>query len=229
MFHLMYGFYQWMFTRTTYNMIIVGLDGAGKTSLLEQSKTLFTDARGLPPDKIVPTVGLNIGRVVMSGVELLIWDLGGQATLRAIWPQYYSEAHAVIWVLDSTDSDRFEEAREQLRGVLGSELLAGKPVLLFVNKQDLATARGPTELEEYFRAALASGIQGEHRAAEDDDDLESAAREDLALLGGDGGGGPGGTGGGGAMSERPWRVQGMSALSGEGIGEGLGWLISVLV
>lgn len=209
-----------MFTKTTYNLIIVGLDGAGKTTLLEQSKTMFTDTRGLPPDKIVPTVGLNIGRLVMGGIELLIWDLGGQSTLRTIWPQYYSEAHAVIWVLDSTDAERFTDAREELQSVMGSELLTGKPLLLFVNKQDLPTARAPGELEEYFREAVATGEAGQTST---DGRLEEAEGEPRDVEGGNEGGVAGLPG-----PQRQWRVQGICALSGDGIGEGLGWLTDVL-
>lgn len=82
------------------------LDFPGRFGLIFGVKRMMP---AVPPEKIVPTVGLNIGRLVMGAVELLIWDLGGQATLRAIWPQYYSESHAVIWVLDSTDVDRFED------------------------------------------------------------------------------------------------------------------------
>jgi hypothetical protein len=57
MFGLAYGFYRWMFTKTTYNMIIVGLDGAGKTTLLEQSKTMFTDARVCRQTRSCPLSG----------------------------------------------------------------------------------------------------------------------------------------------------------------------------
>ena len=204
-----------------YNLIIVGLDGAGKTTLLEQSKTMFTDARGLPPDKIVPTVGLNIGRLVMGGIELLIWDLGGQATLRTIWPQYYSEAHAVIWVLDSTDAERFTDAREELEAVMGSELLTGKPLLLFVNKQDLPTARGPVELEEYFRETFEKTAAEPMTGVEDGAEVEADPRD---MEGG-------GEAGGAAVlpgPQRQWRVQGICALSGDGLEDGLQWLTDVL-
>ena len=223
MFGLAYGFYRWMFTKTTYNLIIVGLDGAGKTTLLEQSKTMFTDARGLPPDKIVPTVGLNIGRLVMGGVELLIWDLGGQATLRTIWPQYYAEAHAVIWMLDSTDAERFTDARAELEAVMGSELLTGKPLLLFVNKQDLPTARSPEELEEYFRETVEKAGPGQKAAAVEGGAAVEAEPSDV-----EGGSGVGGGAAPLAGPQRQWRAQGICALSGDGVEDGLQWLTGVL-
>lgn len=222
MFGLAYGFYRWMFTKTTYNLIIVGLDGAGKTTLLEQSKTMFTDARGLPPEKIVPTVGLNIGRLVMGGIELLVWDLGGQATLRTIWPQYYSEAHAVVWVLDSTDAERFTDAREELEAVMASTLLTGKPLLVFVNKQDLPTARTPEELEEYFRDTI------ERAGAGQDSVMEGEAAAEAEHVDVEGGSEAGGSAPALTGPQRQWRLQGICALSGDGIEEGLQWLADVL-
>lgn len=47
-------------------------------TLLEKLKTRYTNLEGLPPDRIVPTVGLNIGRVEVSNAKLVFWDLGGQ-------------------------------------------------------------------------------------------------------------------------------------------------------
>ena len=50
---------------------------------------------------------INIGRNVIN-----FWDLGGQKSLRSIWDKYFEEAHAVVFVVDSTDKDRIEECRE---------------------------------------------------------------------------------------------------------------------
>lgn len=47
-------------------------------TLLEKLKTLYSDFEGLPPDRIVPTVGLNIGRIEAHKSKLIFWDLGGQ-------------------------------------------------------------------------------------------------------------------------------------------------------
>jgi len=82
-----------------------------------------------------PTVGLNIGKIKTSGVALQFWDLGGQTELQSLWEkvgninkakiififwvkmfifhfQYYSECHAVIYVIDSHDRERIQESRE---------------------------------------------------------------------------------------------------------------------
>ena len=62
-------------------VLIIGLDNAGKTTLLEQMKGLFRSQRpGIPPDKIPPTIGLNIGKLDIGDCHVVIWDLGGQAS-----------------------------------------------------------------------------------------------------------------------------------------------------
>ena len=77
------------------------IDRAGKTNILERLKSMFAQVVGLDPGKILPTVGLNVGRLEAYGHSLVIWDLGGQAGLQGIWDKYYAESHAVIYVVDS--------------------------------------------------------------------------------------------------------------------------------
>ena len=138
MFSLIAGFVRWLFEKTEVNILILGLDNAGKTTLLEQSKSIFApNQRRIPAGKIPPTVGLNIARFETNNVKVLIWDLGGQVSLRTIWKHYYDEAHAIIYVVDSSDQSRLSEVREALEGVTAHEALLEVPVLIAANKQDL--------------------------------------------------------------------------------------------
>lgn len=85
-----------------YSILVLGLDNAGKTTLLEQIKALYS-AHEHPVLKTVPTVGQNVTTVDLPDVYLKFWDVGGQHALRSMWQSYYSSCHAIVFVLDSTD------------------------------------------------------------------------------------------------------------------------------
>jgi ADP-ribosylation factor related protein 1 len=148
MFTLFYGLYEYLFKRDEFHILILGLDKAGKTNVLERIKTFYSPVVGLDPGKILPTVGLNVGRVEAYNSSLVIWDLGGQPGLQSIWDKYYDESHAVIYVVDSENEIRFDETRLALERVLASPKLAGAPVILMANKQDLSSARTPHDVAD---------------------------------------------------------------------------------
>ena len=125
MFSLFGGCYEYLVRKEELHILIVGLDHAGKTALLERLKTLYTDSPELEAEKILPTVGLNIGRFEAHGSPLVLWDLGGQAGLRSIWDKYYGEAHALLYVVDATDPGRLEEAKTALHRALGARGFCG--------------------------------------------------------------------------------------------------------
>ncbi|ORX88605.1 P-loop containing nucleoside triphosphate hydrolase protein [Basidiobolus meristosporus CBS 931.73] len=138
-------------TRTEeYYVIILGLDNAGKTTLLEKIKNVFTGSRGLAPEKIAPTVGLNIGKIVIGKTRVNFWDLGGQRDLRTLWEKYYKECHGIVFVVDSTDSSRLQECREAFESMVAHDSTEGVPVIMLANKQDLPNALKVEEIKEIF-------------------------------------------------------------------------------
>ncbi|KAI9112013.1 hypothetical protein K1719_016909 [Acacia pycnantha] len=150
MFTLFYGLWKYMFSKIEFHVLILGIDKAGKTTLLEKLKSTYSNLEGLPPDRIVPTVGLNIARIEVSNAKLVFWDLGGQPGLRSIWEKYYEEAHAVIFVIDAACPSRFEDSKSALEKVLRHEDLQGAPLLILANKQDLPEAISAEELGRYL-------------------------------------------------------------------------------
>ncbi|KAJ6971229.1 uncharacterized protein [Populus alba] len=150
MFSLFYGLWKYMFSKTELHVLILGIDKAGKTTLLEKLKSVYSNLEGLPPDRIVPTVGLNIGRIEVENSKLLFWDLGGQPGLRSIWEKYYEEAHALIYVIDAACPSRFEDAKSELEKVLRHDDLQGAPLLILANKQDLPDSVSADELDQYL-------------------------------------------------------------------------------
>ncbi|KXS20969.1 ARF/SAR superfamily [Gonapodya prolifera JEL478] len=151
MYTLLSGLYKHVTQKEEFYILILGLDNAGKTTLLEKIKTLFTGTPGMPPEKIAPTVGLNIAKIpITSTARLNFWDLGGQREMRSLWPQYYDECHGIVFVIDSCDEERLDECRAAADSLLTSDLTLNVPLILLANKQDLPTALPPHELKERF-------------------------------------------------------------------------------
>ncbi|KAJ3156570.1 ADP-ribosylation factor protein 3 [Geranomyces variabilis] len=114
-------------------ILLLGLDNAGKTTIL---KSLASE----DITEIKPTQGFNIKSVVVEGVKLNVWDIGGQKTIRPYWRNYFESTDVLIYVIDSADRRRLEETGEELRNLLEESKLAGVPVLVLANKQDLVNA-----------------------------------------------------------------------------------------
>ena len=124
MYHLLKGFYQYYNQPPrfpTRNILILGLDNAGKSTLLERIKSTYSTTQ-FQPENIRPTIGQNIGRITVGDsvqLNMAFWDLGGQENLRRIWEEYYRESDALIFVVDATDKGRIEECKDTL-GEFGS-------------------------------------------------------------------------------------------------------------
>ncbi|PKY09278.1 GTP-binding ADP-ribosylation factor-like protein [Aspergillus campestris IBT 28561] len=107
MYHLAKSLYMQATSKEEYSALLLGLDNAGKTTLLSQIKNIYQPrSDGVPapnPGKTVPTVGQNVATINLPDMYLKIWDVGGQITMRNLWQSYYTSCHAIIFVVDSTD------------------------------------------------------------------------------------------------------------------------------
>ena len=75
-----------------------------------------------------------------------MWDIGGQKHIRPYWKNYYENTDAIVYIVDSSDRRRVDEAAEELTELLGEEALVGVPCLVLANKQDLLNAMTAGEL-----------------------------------------------------------------------------------
>jgi ADP-ribosylation factor-like protein 2 len=122
-------------------LLILGLDNAGKTTILKK----FC---GQPIDMIEPTTGFNIQTLQLAGYNLNLWDVGGQKSIRAYWRNYFEQTDGVLWVVDSADIRRLEQCKQELLQLLQQERLAGASLLIFANKQDVAGALTSAQIAE---------------------------------------------------------------------------------
>nr|POE86499.1 adp-ribosylation factor-like protein 3 [Quercus suber] len=153
MYHLVKSLYLHATSKEEYSIILLGLDNAGKTTLLEQIKAIYSADGHQPNLKTVPTVGQNVSLIDLPGCYLRIWDVGGQHSLRNLWHSYYKSCHAIVFVIDSSDvgdadieklsqragvedEGRLGECKLVLEDVLQNEDTEGVPVLVLANKQD---------------------------------------------------------------------------------------------
>ena len=125
-------------------ILILGLDNAGKTTLLYRLKIGEVVTT-------IPTIGFNVESVTYKNLNFNVWDLGGQTSIRPYWRCYYSNTAAVVFVVDSTDIERLGTAAEELSAMLGEEELRDAALLVFANKQDQPGAKGAGEISEALR------------------------------------------------------------------------------
>jgi ADP-ribosylation factor protein 6 len=93
----------------------------------------------------IPTVGFNVESVTYKNVKFNVWDVGGQDKIRPLWRHYYSGTQGLIFVVDSSDTARMEEARSELHKIINDREMKDALLLVFANKQDIGgrTYRAP--------------------------------------------------------------------------------------
>ncbi|CBH14340.1 ADP-ribosylation factor, putative [Trypanosoma brucei gambiense DAL972] len=145
--------FEGLFSKKDATILMVGLDAAGKTTILWKLKLNEVQ-------QTVPTLGFNVQTVEYRNVKFHLWDVGGQKLLRSLWKHYYEGANAIIFVVDSNDRDRVMEVRSELTKLLGEPLLSSATLLVFCNKQDLPNRLTPGELVDKlgFREQGAAGL-----------------------------------------------------------------------
>ena len=126
-------------------LLLLGCDGGGKT-------TFTASLCGkLLSEQTKPTTGFITKDAQRFGCPLKVWELGGGPGIRGVWPEYYSGAHAILFLVDASDAARFAEARELLHQAVAHDLVRGKPLLVVATKQDRPHAVGAAEIAEALR------------------------------------------------------------------------------
>ena len=105
------------------------------------------------PVKTIPTSGLvNVEALEYNSFNLNIWDIGGQDNqIRALWREYYHNTHGLIFVVDSNDVGRIDEARNELHKLLEEDELKDAIIVIYANKQDLPNVVNPQEMASLLR------------------------------------------------------------------------------
>ncbi|OLY79165.1 ADP-ribosylation factor-like protein 8B [Smittium mucronatum] len=123
-------------------LTLVGLQNSGKTTLVN------VIASGQFTEDMIPTVGFNMRKVTKGNVTMKLWDIGGQPRFRSMWERYCRGVNAIVFVVDSADQAKLDQARAELWSLLEKPLLSTIPVLVLGNKNDLEESLTVEELIE---------------------------------------------------------------------------------
>ncbi|KAL4657811.1 ADP-ribosylation factor 1-like [Arapaima gigas] len=192
-----------LFGKKEMRILMVGLDAAGKTTILYKLKLgeIVTT---------IPTIGFNVETVEYKNISFTVWDVGGQDKIRPLWRHYFQNTQGLIFVVDSNDRERVNEAREELTRMLAEDELRDAVLLVFANKQvssvvtaawSPVTGGALTPLCCLFAQDLPNAMN----AAEITDKLGLHS-----------------------LRHRNWYIQATCATSGDGLYEGLDWLSNQL-
>ncbi|KIM68878.1 hypothetical protein SCLCIDRAFT_1209088 [Scleroderma citrinum Foug A] len=160
-----------LFKNKEMRILMVGLDAAGKTTILYKLKLgeIVTT---------IPTIGFNVETVEYKNISFTVWDVGGQDKIRPLWRHYFQNTQGIIFVVDSNDRERVSEAREELQRMLNEDELRDALLLVFANKQDLPNAMNAAEITDklglqalrqrtwYIQAACATSGDGLYEGLE---------------------------------------------------------------
>ncbi|CAL5212718.1 unnamed protein product [Lathyrus oleraceus] len=127
------------FGNTEMRVVMLGLDAAGKTTILYKlhiGEVLST----------VPTIGFNVEKVQYKNVIFTVWDVGGQEKLRALWRHYFNNTDGLIYVVDSLDRERIGKAKQEFQNIINDPFMLNSVILVLANKQDLRGAMTAREV-----------------------------------------------------------------------------------
>lgn len=130
-----------LFGKSQMRILMVGLDAAGKTTILYKLKLGEVVTT-------IPTIGFNVETVEYKNICFTVWDVGGQDKIRPLWRHYFQNTQGLIFVIDSNDRERIAEVEKELQSMLQEDELRDAILLIFANKQDLPNAMTAAELTE---------------------------------------------------------------------------------
>jgi len=214
MLHLLWSVYDSVVHTTDIHLLLVGRSGTGKSHLAEQTKLLFRDPSSAKPmtadhvdhkmKQLRPTVGLNVIRVpaLRPDGSVVLWDVGGHASLRNIWRSYFASCAAIVFVVDSTASkDEFEEDALLLAAMMRALSLRRTPFLIVSNKIDVEGHMSLREVQDRLRLVDIAASTADLAPP------QNIASDSVSGFGG-----------------RVLRLMEVSALRGDGVKEAMTWI-----
>ncbi|KAM6151542.1 ADP-ribosylation factor-like protein 13A [Rhynchocyon petersi] len=134
-------------TQRNVTLIIIGLPNSGKSVLVDALERLL-------PSRMDKGMQSELTTLLLDKYIISIYDLNGDSRGRKSWPNYYAQAHGIVFVLDSSDLKPMQKVKTILSRLLSDQRIAGKPILLLANKQDKKNALPPCDIVKYLQLEM---------------------------------------------------------------------------
>ncbi len=127
------------------NIFVFGLNKVGKTTLVEYLR----EKKFIPQS---PTIGVSITQIIFANLTMEFTDVGGQKQFRQMWEEHLKQPHVLVYVIDASDrdEDRVQDGRYELHKLLKNPKATGIPLLVLLNKVDVATRMQKPVVEKKF-------------------------------------------------------------------------------
>ena len=157
-------YFKSLFGSREMRILILGLDGAGKTTILYRLQ-VGEVVTTIPSQSFLSlfslyfgylicfrssqiAIGFNVEQVTYKNLKFQVWDLGGQTSIRPYWRCYYANTDAIIYVVDSSDRERIGISKQELVSMLEEDELKSAILVVLANKQDMEGALSITEVHK---------------------------------------------------------------------------------
>ncbi|VDD82256.1 unnamed protein product [Mesocestoides corti] len=124
-------------------LVFLGLDNAGKTTLLHRLKD---DRYGTHN----PTLHATCEELTIAGMKFTTYDLGGHEQARKVWHSYIPAVDGIVFIVDASESERFDEAKAELDSLIMDQQVANAPILVLGNKIDVPSAVSEAVLRSHL-------------------------------------------------------------------------------
>eukprot|EP01084_Bolivina_argentea_P311391 539000_1 len=94
------------------NVVLVGLDASGKTTMEYHLKM------DQPVNYYGPSIGRNVKTFEYKNIAFVEWDTGGHEKIRPLYRHYFPGLDGIIYMINSNDRERIEEAGYELHRIL---------------------------------------------------------------------------------------------------------------
>jgi small GTP-binding protein len=140
------------------NVLMLGLDNSGKTTLLYRMKLNDVGAQ------FSETVGFNYELVQVQKLRLHIWDLAGKEELIPFWKLYYDNmsVSVFVFVVRVDETERLKEAAARYRFLSNEESMRQSLKLLVCNYDSNRYNPNESPSAEAISALFKCPVDGKH-------------------------------------------------------------------